>query len=53
MLFGFAMITGGPEAAFANWTMIGGYEVLSPWTLIGPAYDCGADTPSASPSSYH
>lgn len=29
MLFGFAMITGGPKAAFANWTMIGGYEVLS------------------------
>ena len=23
-LFGFVMYTGGPEAAFANWTMIGG-----------------------------
>lgn len=25
VLFGFAMETGGPKAAFANWTMIGGY----------------------------
>lgn len=24
VLFGFAMTTGGPKAAFANWTMIGG-----------------------------
>lgn len=25
VLFGFAMYTGGPKAAFANWTMVGGY----------------------------
>lgn len=25
VLFGFAMTTGGPKSAFANWTMIGGY----------------------------
>ena len=24
VLFGFAMYTGGPQAAFANWTMVGG-----------------------------
>jgi hypothetical protein len=34
VLFGFAMYTGGPKAAFANWTMVGGYVLIveiSPW----------------------
>ena len=26
VLFGFAMYTGGPQAAFANWTMVGGFS---------------------------
>lgn len=25
VMFGFAMYTGGPKAAFANWTMVGGH----------------------------
>lgn len=31
VLFGFAMYTGGPKAAFANWTMVGGHvlKILS------------------------
>lgn len=29
VLFGFAMYTGGPKAAFANWTMVGGYVLRS------------------------
>ncbi|KAK2605616.1 hypothetical protein N8I77_008442 [Diaporthe amygdali] len=28
VLFGFAMYTGGPKAAFANWTMIGGLSFI-------------------------
>ncbi|KAL1880073.1 hypothetical protein Daus18300_001436 [Diaporthe australafricana] len=28
VLFGFAMYTGGPKAAFANWTMIGGLSSI-------------------------
>lgn len=28
VLFGFAMYTGGPQAAFANWTMIGGLSTF-------------------------
>ncbi|KAF3770596.1 hypothetical protein M406DRAFT_245876, partial [Cryphonectria parasitica EP155] len=28
VLFGFAMYTGGPQAAFANWTMIGGFALI-------------------------
>ena len=26
VLFSFVMYTGGPEAAFANWTMVGGFS---------------------------
>lgn len=28
VLFGFAMYTGGPKAAFANWTMVGGLSFI-------------------------
>ena len=28
VLFGFAMYTGGPQAAFANWSMVGGFSFL-------------------------
>ncbi|KAF2095068.1 amino acid transporter [Rhizodiscina lignyota] len=28
VLFGFAMYTGGPQAAFANWTMVGGFSFI-------------------------
>jgi len=28
VLFGFAMYTGGPQAAFANWTMVGGLSTI-------------------------
>ncbi|KAK3374758.1 amino acid or gaba permease [Podospora didyma] len=28
MLFGFAMLTGGPQAAFANWLLVGGFSVI-------------------------
>lgn len=28
VLFGFAMYTGGPQAAFANWTMVGGLSTF-------------------------
>ena len=28
VLFGWVMYTGGPEAAFANWTMVGGFAVI-------------------------
>lgn len=28
MMFAFVMSTGGPEAAFANWTMVGGFSFI-------------------------
>ncbi|RVX66664.1 hypothetical protein B0A52_09477 [Exophiala mesophila] len=28
VLFGFVMYTGGPKAAFANWTMVGGFSCI-------------------------
>lgn len=28
VLFGFAMISGGPQAALGNWTMIGGFSLI-------------------------
>ncbi|KAK0610177.1 amino acid or gaba permease [Bombardia bombarda] len=28
VLFGFAMYTGGPQAAFSNWTMVGGFSFI-------------------------
>ncbi len=28
VLFYFVMYTGGPEAAFANWTMVGGFQFI-------------------------
>ena len=28
VLFGFVMVTGGPKAAFANWTMVGGFSCI-------------------------
>jgi len=28
VLFGFVMYTGGPQAAFANWTMVGGFSCV-------------------------
>lgn len=28
VLFGFVMYTGGPTAAFANWTMVGGISTI-------------------------
>lgn len=28
VLFGFVMYTGGPKAAFANWTMVGGLSCI-------------------------
>lgn len=28
VLFGFAMYTGGPQAAFSNWTMVGGLSTI-------------------------
>ena len=28
VLFGWVMYTGGPKAAFANWTMVGGFSFL-------------------------
>lgn len=38
VLFGFAMTTGGPKAAFANWTMIGGYGILEFFPLAAPVW---------------
>lgn len=34
VLFGFAMYTGGPRAAFANWTMVGGYACTAEALII-------------------
>ena len=28
VLFGWVMYTGGPKAAFANWTMVGGFSCI-------------------------
>ncbi len=28
MMFAFVMYTGGPQAAFANWTMVGGFSFI-------------------------
>jgi len=28
VLFGFAMISGGPQAALGNWTMVGGFSLI-------------------------
>lgn len=33
ILFGFAMYTGGPQASFVNWTLVGGYVYsIEVWT---------------------
>lgn len=34
VLFGFAMYTGGPKAAFANWTMVGGHVHTERFSII-------------------
>lgn len=36
VLFGFAMYTGGPKAAFANWTMVGGYVHTTMEWIVDP-----------------
>jgi amino acid transporter len=28
VLFGFVMYTGGPQAAFSNWTIVGGFSFI-------------------------
>lgn len=33
VLFGFAMIAGGPTAAFSNWTMVGGFATIVSLTM--------------------
>ena len=39
VLFGFAMYTGGPQAAFSNWTMVGGLStIVSLAMAVGPAH---------------
>ena len=34
VLFGFAMYTGGPQAAFANWTMVGGFSLFVSLAIV-------------------
>lgn len=33
-LFGFAMYTGGPQAGFANWTMVGGLSLMVSLSMV-------------------
>jgi hypothetical protein len=53
VLFGFVMYTGGPKAAFANWTMVGGLSCIVSLVL---AEVCRADAlsnPSFSTQKVH
>ena len=40
VLFGFAMYTGGPTAAFSNWTMVGGFSVCISLAMAEIAAAC-------------
>jgi hypothetical protein len=33
VLLGFALATGGPQAAFSNWTMMGGFSLVISFAL--------------------
>ncbi|KAF1346918.1 hypothetical protein BDV97DRAFT_378545 [Delphinella strobiligena] len=42
MMYGFAMYTGGPQAAFANWTMVGGLALMVSLSMIAATFPtCG------------